>query len=329
MWRWASGRPQQCLKVGVDSIAWAETQWSWRGRLGHRCVTSPLPEGTVKPSPVEPNLSNLTSLEATIQTVTGPPRDVQVLGRTVAANCQRPVTLLIPDAAVRAVVLHLDHLPDRSDEREALIRWRFGQEQLFPLTGTTIISQVFSGRAGESASARSVLAVAVHQSVLGQYESLCENIGLVPRDVGLTGLRLFDLWVKLVGRNAWQDDDVLWVSLVDRALTTMLFQRGRLLFYRCKLLTADALSGTDTGLQKIADECSASVEMCQQRHPDVSVKRGVLCADDLTPLRAILEEQLALSVETLSWTDVDSHGWGPSDSRQGVASLAALAGVLS
>jgi hypothetical protein len=232
------------------------------------------------------------------------------------------VTLLLPDAAVRAVVLHLDQLPDRVEEREALIRWRFGQEQLFPLTGTTIVSQVFPVASG---TAQSVLAVAIQQSVLSQYESVCENAGLVPRDVGLTSLRLFDLWTKIAGRGGWEDDDLLWVSLVDRALTTMLFQRGRLLFYRCKLLTADALSGTDTGLQKIA----ASLEMCRQRHPAVSVKRAVLCADDMVSLHDTLEEQLALSVVTLGWDDVEARGWGSGDGRQGVASLAALAGVLS
>lgn len=326
MWGWMSGRPQQCLKVGVESVAWAEAHWGWRGKRGHRCVTSSLPEGAVKPSPAEPNLSHLTSLEAKIQALAGPSHDVRVLGHTVVANRPRPVTLLLPDAAVRAVVLHLDQLPDRIDEREALIRWRFGQEQLFPLTGTTIVSQVFPGMPG---AAQSVLAVAIQQSVLSQYESVCENAGLVPRDVGLTSLRLFDLWARIAGRNGWEDDDLLWVSLVDRALTTMLFQRGRLLFYRCKLLTADALSGTDTGLQKIADECAASLEMCRQRHPAVSVKRAVLCADDLVSLHDILEEQLALSVETLGWDDVEARGWGSGDGRQGVASLAALAGVFS
>lgn len=325
MWGWMSGRPQQCLKVGVESVAWAEAQWGWRGKRGHRCVASPLPEGMVKPSPAEPNLSHLTSLEAKIQALAGPSHDVRVLGHMVVANRPRPVTLLLPDAAVRAVVLHLDQLPDRVDEREALIRWRFGQEQLFPLTGTTIVSQVFPGAPGLM---QTVLAVAIHQSVLSQYESVCENAGLVPRDVGLTSLRLFDLWAKIAVRSRWEDDDLLWVSLADRALTTMLFQRGRLLFYRCKLLTADALSGTDTGLQKIANECAASLEMCQQRYPAVSVKRGVLCADDLVSLHDILEEQLSLSVETLGWDDVESRGWARGGGRQGVASLAALAGVL-
>lgn len=329
MWGWMSGRPQQCLKVGVESLAWAEVRWGWRGRRGHRCATSLLPDGAVKPSPVEPNVMQPASLETKIQALAGPSRDVRILGQTVVANCPRPVTLLLPDAAVRAVVLHLDQLPDRTEEREALIRWRFGQEQLFPLTGTTIVSQVFPGAPGVSGSAQSVLAVAIHQSVLSQYESVCESAGLVPRDVGLTSLRLFDLWAKVVRRSEWKNHDLLWVSLVDRALTTIIFQRGRLLFYRCKLLTADALSGTDTGLQKIADECASSLEMCQQRHPVVAVKRAVLCADDLVPLQHILEEQLTLSIETLGWDDVESRGWGGRDSRQGVDSLAALAGVVS
>jgi hypothetical protein len=268
-------------------------------------------------------------VEAKIHALVGPPHDVRILGHAVMANCPRPVTLLLPDAAVRAVVLHLDQLPARADERDALIRWRFGQEQLFPLTGTTMVSQVFSGPPRATGAAQSVLAVAVHQSVLRQYEAVCESVGLVPRDVGLTSLRLFDLWVKMAGRSGWEGDDLLWISLLDRALTAMVFQQGRLLFYRCKLLTADALSGTDAGLQKIAEECAASVEMCQQRHSGVSVKRAVLCADDMVPLHEKLEEHLALSVESLGWEDIQSRGWGSGDHRQGVDSLAALAGVLS
>lgn len=329
MWEWMSGRPQQCLKVGVDSVAWAEAEWGWRGRRGQRCLTSPLPDGAIKPSPAEPNVAEPAILEAAIQAVAGPPQDVRILGQTVMVNCPRPVTLLLPDAAVRAVVLHLDQLPARAEERDALIRWRFGQEQLFPLTGTTMTAQVFAGSPRMSGSAHSVLAVAVHQSVLRQYEALCENAGLVPRDVGLTSLRLFDLWAKMTGRGGWTDEDLLWISLADRALTTMVFQRGRLLFYRCKLLTADALSGTDPGAQKITDECAASLEMCQQRHSGVSVKRAVLCADDMASLHEALEAHLALSVESLGWEDIESCGWGRGDCRQGVASLAALAGVLS
>lgn len=329
MWGWMTGRSQQCLKLGVESVAWAEARWSWGGRRGHRCAASPLPDGTVKPSPAEPNVAQLAVLEAKILALAGPPRAVRVLGQTVTENFPRPVTLLLPDAAARAVVLHLDQLPVRADEREALIRWRFGQEQLFPLTGTALVSQVFVGSSRAAGSAQSVLAVAVHQSVLRQYESVCEGVGLIPRDVGLTSLQLFNLWVKMSGRNGWDDGDLLWVSLGDRALTTMVFQRGRLLFYRCKLLAVDALSGTDAGMQMIAEECAASLDMCQQRHSGISVKRAVLCADESAVLHGILEERLALSVECLGWEEVESQGWGSGDHRQGVASLAALAGVLS
>lgn len=329
MWGWMTGKPQTCLKVGVESVSWAEVVWGWRGRRGHRCVTAPLPDGTIKPSPAEPNVTQPAVLESKIQALAGPSQDVRVLGHLVLANRPRPVTLLLPDAAVRAVVLHLDQLPARADEREALIRWRFGQEQLFPLTGTTVVSQVCAGPSRAGGSSQSVLAVAVHQAVLRQYESICESLGLIPRDVSLTGLRLFDLWVKISGRNGWEDADLLWVSLVDRALTTMVFQRGRLLFYRCKLLTADALGGTDTGMQKIADECASSLEMCQQRHSSVSVKRAVLCADEDSPLRGVLEEHLSVSVESLGWNDMESYRVGTGDRRQSVASLAALAGVLA
>lgn len=330
MWGWISSRPQRCLKIGAESVAWAETERNWRGRRWHRCVVAQIPDGVVKPSPVDQNLSDLSDLEARIRGLAGANPDVRLAGRVLAADIPRPVVLLVPDAAVRAVVLHLDQLPSNHEERDALIRWRLGQEQLFPLSGAKVVSQVFQNFLRNDSRTQTVLAVAVQESVLQQYESLCESAGLIPQEVGMTSLRLFELWRRASGGTRWRQRDFLWANLADRALTTMVFQQGRLLFYRCKLLggEATAITAKSELLEKIVQECGASLDACQQRHPSAAIKEAVVCADgDLSALHTEVESNLDLSVEQLNWRSVEALGWVAKGSHRSMASLAAMAGV--
>lgn len=331
MWTWANSRPQRCLKFGADSVAWAEMERNWRGRRRYRCVMSPLPEGAVKLSSADQNLSDLPALEGRIRTLAGVGPGMRIAGRSLLSDMPRRIVLLLPDAAVRAVVLQLEQLPAKPDERDILIRWRLGQEQLFPLSGAKVVSQVFQSAPGTDGRSHTVLAVAIQEAVLNQYESFCESVGMIPQDVGITSLRLFDLWRKAAGRTRWQRRDFLWASVSDHTLTTMVFQRGRLLFYRCKLLGSDA---TDVGARpdlsaKILEECGASLEACQQRYPSAVIKEAVVCADgDLSALQSKIENGLELSVEQLGWKSVETLGWLTKGSHRGMTSLAAMAGVV-
>jgi len=330
MWGWASRRPQRCLKFGTDSVAWAEVERNWRGQRQHRCVVSPLPHGVVKPSPADQNLSDLSVLQGRIRALAGSGPEVRFAGQSLVSDLPRRIVLLLPDATVRAVVLYLDQLPAKREERDALIRWRLGQEQLFPLGGAKVVSQVFSSRPGSESRTHTVLAVAIQESVLLQYEALCESVGLIPHEVGITSFRLFDLWRRASGTSNWQQRDFLWANLSDRALTTMVFQHGRLLFYRCKLLGGDVamVSAQSDMLDKILEECEASLDVCQQRHPSAVIKEAVVCADgDLSALKTQVEAGLDLSVEQLGWGSVEALGWVAKGSHRGMTSLAAMAGV--
>ena len=331
MWEWASSRPPRCLKFGTDSIAWAETERNWRGQRRHKCVMSPLSDGMIKPSPTEENVADPSALANRIRTLTGSGTVHQAVRGAILSDLPRRIAVLLPDTAVRATVLHLEQLPDRREEREALIRWRLGQEQLFPLNGAKVLFQVFHDRSGGKGPAHSVLAVAAQESVLKQYESLCESVGLIPQEVGVTSLRIFDLWRRASSGSPWRSRDCLWVNVCDRALTTMVCQQGRLLFYRCKLLgaeAADAFTKTDV-LNKILEECCASLEICREQHPSAVVKEAVICADgDMSAFQELIEAELRLSVEQLGWKSIEALGWVATGSHRGMTSLAAMAGVL-
>ncbi len=328
MWNWTGSRPRRCLKFGSESVAWAETSRDWRGYRRGRCVMMPLAEGAVKPSPVDLNVTDVSALEADLKALIGPPQDVRVFGRLILPDTPRSAVLLLPDAAVRAVVLQLDHLPVRRDERDALIRWRLSQEQLFTLSGAKVVSQVFHDSGDGGGAWHTVLAVAIQESVLHQYESLCAAVGLIPRMVSTTSLQLFELWRRTSGAR-WERESLLWANVTDNALTTMVFHKGRLLFFRCKLLGGTGTIGqSDAMLEKIVQECGASLEACRQRHPYAVIKEAVICADGKpSVLQAQLEAGLDLAIEPFGWGTPDARGWFAKDGDRSMATLAAMAGV--
>lgn len=331
MWHWVSSRPQRCLKFGTDSIAWAETERDWCGQRRYACGMSPLSDGIIKPSPTEENVSDPAELAKRIRVLTGPGSVHHAIEGTIVSVLPRRIGVLLPDTAVRVTVLQLEQIPVRREERDALLRWRLGQEQLFPLSGAKVSFQVFHDRSGGKGPAHTVLTVAVQESVLKQYESLCESVGLIPEEVGITSLRIFDLWRKALGGSRWRSRDCLWVSLLDRALTTIICQRGRLLFYRCKLLGVEATQVvTKPGmLNKIFEECCVSLEICHQQHPSAVVNEAVICADgDVSAFQELLEAELRLSVEQLGWESIEALGRVAKESHRGMTSLAAMAGLL-
>lgn len=331
MWDWVGSRPRHCLKFGTDSIGWAVLERHWSGRRRHRCVMSPLSDGMVKPSPTDENLSEPAALATRIRALADASKGQRAVGTSFSSGLPRRIAVLLPDTAVRVTVLQLEQVPARYEEREALIRWRLGQEQLFPLNGAKVMSQVFPNHRGSTVQAYTALTVAIQEPILEQYESLCESVGLIPHEVGVTSLRLVDLWRKISRRSDWQRRDVLWINVFDRALTIMVFQRGRLGFYRCKLLGIDAVDALETTdmLNKIVEECSASLEVCRQQHPSMQIHDAVICADGgISVLQEQLGTQLQLSVESLGWDSVERLGWVAKGSHPGMTSLAAIAGVF-
>jgi len=290
-----------------------------------------LSEGMITPSPTEENVPDPLALANRIRALTTSDSVHQAVGGAMLSDLPQRITVLLPDTAVRTTVLHLEQLPIRCEEREALIRWRLGQEQLFPLSGAKVLSQVFHDRSRGKGPAHTVLTVAVQESVLKQYESLCESVGLIPQEVGVTSLRIFDLWRRASSGSHWRRRDCLWVTVSDRALTTMICQQGRLLSYRCKLLGAEATEALTTPdlLNKILKECCASLEICQQQHPSAVVTESVICAEgDMSAFQKLIETELRLSVEQLGWESIEALGRMATGSHQGMTSLAAMAGVL-
>jgi len=329
----ATHRPRHCLKIGAQALVWGEAVRTWRGRYRYRCALSPTPTGAITLSPLDLNLTDLSAVETRLRSLAGPSQDVRFAGRVWLPDVPRPIVLLLPDLSVRMTVLQLDQFPDQAEEQEALIRWRVGQEQLVPLAGAKVVWQSFPSYGAGDQGSHVVLVVAIQETILRQYESLCESVGLLPQEVGVVSFRLFNLWLKAAGGRKRAGRDLLWVSVSDGGLTCFVMQEGRLVFVRTKRLSVDYPAGEeDPGsdvANNIVEECAASLRACSVHHPGLNVAEVVLASDSPFPtLEEALTRELSLSTERLDWKAVERLGWIHDGGSTSWATLSAVAGVM-
>ena len=128
-----------------------------------RCGETPIESNVVDRGALEDRLRSLPDIQAAL-----------LFGHTVLSGLPRRVTLVLPDIAVRSTVLQLEQVPARREEQEALVRWRLGQEQHLPLTGTKLHRQIFPSQ-HPKAAVHMVLVIAIQESILAEYEGACEQ----------------------------------------------------------------------------------------------------------------------------------------------------------
>ena len=333
MWGLSTSRPQHCLKIGAQTLAWGEAVRTWRGRYRYRCVISPTPTGAIKLSPMDLNLTDLPTVESRLRSLAGPSREIRFAGRQWLSDIPRPIVLLLSDLSVRATVLQLEQFPSQVEEQEALIRWRLGQEQLLPLTGAKVVWQAFPSHGTGDERSQAIFVVAIQEAILKQYEFLCESVGLLPQEVGVTSFRLFNLWLKAVGGRKRLGHDLFWVSISDGGLTCFIIQEGRLVFVRTKLLTSERLLGDEDLdgdlVNIIAEECAVSLRACLEHYPGLNLTEIVLASDSSFPtLEPALKRELGLSTERLDWEAVERLGWTRDGGSTSWATLPVVAGVI-
>src|SRR2546422_4101090 len=87
------GPPRYSLKLGPRQAAWAVRSRDWRGRPHLWSAVVDLPSVLLRPSPVEPNISDVEALKSCLHALIGIP-----VGRQ--APCW-PIALVLPDLCVR------------------------------------------------------------------------------------------------------------------------------------------------------------------------------------------------------------------------------------
>jgi type IV pilus assembly protein PilM len=92
----------------------------------------------------------------------------------------REVTLVVPDATVRVLLLDFDSLPAKAAEALPVVRFRLKKLLPFDADDAIISYQVMSGTRNVAKGALRVVAVAIPREVLEEYESVVREAGFEP-----------------------------------------------------------------------------------------------------------------------------------------------------
>jgi type IV pilus assembly protein PilM len=144
----------------------------------------------------------------------------------------RDVTLVVPDAAVRVLLLDFDELPTQSAEALSIVRFRLKKLLPFDADDAAVSYQVMSSVRG----VMQVIAVAMPKQVLADYESVVREAGFEP------GAVLPSTLAAVAGLG---DDEipVLVVNAGREGVTTAIVKGGVLLLHRTVDLGGRKASG--------------------------------------------------------------------------------------
>ena len=169
----------------------------------------------------------------------------QVGGRANARNAE--ITVVIPDAAVRVLLLDFDALPTKLSEALPIVRFRLKKLVPFDADEAMVSFQIMS----TSRALIRVLAVAIPRDVLGEYETAVREAGFEPGAVlpsTLAALAALD-----EGEGA-----ALVVNAHPLGVTTAIVRAGIVLLHRAIEL-ADSPEPTPANLPAALFEPSAAV----------------------------------------------------------------------
>ena len=140
----------------------------------------------------------------------------------------REVTLVVPDAAVRVLLLDFDELPAKPAEALPVVRFRLKKLLPFDADDAAVSYQVMA----TAKNSLQVLAVAMPRELLADYESVVREAGFEP------GAVLPSTLAALAGLSE-QEAPVLVVNAGREGVTTAIVKAGVLLLHRTVDLGAD------------------------------------------------------------------------------------------
>lgn len=149
---------------------------------------------------------------------------------------ERTTTLVVPDTAVRVLLLDFDTLPGKDAEALPVVRFRLKKLLPFDADDAVISYQIMS----QAKNLVRVLAVAVPKEVLAEYEGVVREAGFEP------GAVLPSTLAALAGMGEGESATLL-VNAGETAVTTAIVQGGVLMLHRTVDLQAE-------GVQELVQE---------------------------------------------------------------------------
>jgi len=221
---------------------------------------------------------------------------------------KRDVVAVIPDAAVRVLLLDFDALPEKVAEAEPIVRFRLRKSVPFDADQAALSFQSYRKENGVK-----VLAALTPREVLREYESAFHTAGYDP------GYVLPSTLAALNGVHA--DRPTLLVKADGNFISVAIADRNELIFYRMLDVVAGRTGAT------IADEVYPSIVFFEDNY-SAKIERILLSSmADTEELKNALQEQTGVRPDTL---DTGVYG-AEALSGDGLpaSALAAVAGALT
>jgi type IV pilus assembly protein PilM len=229
-------RPILACEIAADRILAGRAADT--GRMVEMAAARELAPGTVVPDLMEPNLRDGTAIRTAIEGALG-----SVGGRS------RDVIAILPDTAVRVVLLDFETLPAKREEAEAVVRFRLKKSLPFDLNEARVSYHAQSTGKGMQAVAAVIL-----KTVLEEYESAFRDAGYNP------GMVMPSMLAALGAADA--ERPTLVVKVDARTISIAILDREQLVLFR----TLENLRGITITGDQLAEEVYPSVVFFQDTY---------------------------------------------------------------
>jgi type IV pilus assembly protein PilM len=190
---------------------------------------APLVAGIVKPGLSEPNFSDPALVAAALR---------QALDEVASRDTK--LTLVVPDAAVRVLILDFDSLPSKAQEALPIVRFRLRKLTPFEVDDAAVSYQVMSQQKDQTRALVTVMPAAIR----AEYESVVRTAGYEP------GVLLPSMLAALAALGS--QDAALVITRNGLSLTTAIANGDELLLHRTLELPAGDTSRREELMQAVS-----------------------------------------------------------------------------
>ena len=272
------------------------------------CFMSPFPSETVRLSTKEPNVLNPSAFIAVV-------RDTYL--RLLTDN--KRVSVSLPDAIGRIMLLDLETRFKSKDEGRDIIRWKLKKSIPFDINEVHLDYQVLEEKeTGEI----STLVSLISRQVVTQFEELLLEAGLEANRIDFTTFNRYRLFAERLDLTA----NAAFITFFGKAVSILVFKSGILEFYRSK-----ELAGGTMDADRVFREINSSLLVYREKYPGHVVNQAFCGAsfEDLEILRSVVAEVTGLEPVSLDVERVLSRKNGLTADNRTLSLITAALGAAT
>lgn len=240
-----------------------------------------LPDGLVRPSPIDLNIKDYGKLRETIQQFLLNPKN----------RMKKKIFLGLPDLSVKVSIVDLEKLPSGKKDLEKILAWKMEKASLFPLHDVKLSYQVLHKPTKRDGGSYRLLVSMIKRDILIQYEDLISSLGLWPVIVDISSFHIFNLYNDYISQRISQEKGFIFLNIFEN-FTLMIFKDGLLDYIRIK--------ASGGGPAKTFDEILTSLNIYSEGHDLSAITHLFVFGDTLSEEFAKrAEKELGLIAESL------------------------------